>query len=262
MVEGTPPSRKASTLIGVPADLLFNDGHLSTSLDEQARKLVAEVEAAPADHVLQTDAEEWAAALVRRWSVQVPKLDVDAMWQDEPKEVQVDVRHDGMRAILDYSQPAWWPGFRVTVHIPFTGEADVFRLRPNSYTYNPPRANVGPNEITEVIEYPHKRPVDIAAHARVVLLHRRKRRHSLSKSSGVPQPARVLSACASSRSRSYAGHHLVTLLGGGVRKAFTGRTRRSPCHRLDPDGGPKVAHDNEPTCGVVACTGKGWVISG
>jgi hypothetical protein len=153
-------------LIGVPADLLFNDGHLGTSLDEHARKLVAEVEAAPADHVLQTDAEEWAAALVRRWSVQVPELDVDAMWQDEPKEVQIDVRHDGMRAILDYSQPAWWPGFRVTVHIPFTGEADVFRLRPNSYTYNPPRANVGPNEITEVIEYPHERPVDIAAHAR------------------------------------------------------------------------------------------------
>jgi hypothetical protein len=147
-------------------DLLFNSGHLRDALEAQSRKLGAEVEAAPADHVLQTDADEWATALAQRWSIEVPELDTDAMWQDEPQEVQVDVRYHGMRAISDYSKPAWWPGFRVTVHIPFTGEADVFKLRPNSYTSNPPSAELGRNELLDVIEYPHEQPVDIAARAR------------------------------------------------------------------------------------------------
>jgi hypothetical protein len=147
-------------------DLLFNEGHLDASLEELSRKLAHEVEAAPADHVLSVDEDAWAAALAERWAVTCPTLRTDDMWQDEPQEVQVDVRYDQGRAIFDRSRPVMWPGFRVVVHIPFEGDPGVFKLRPNSFTFNPPRAAIGGSDIVDVIEYPHERPVDIAGQAR------------------------------------------------------------------------------------------------
>jgi hypothetical protein len=148
------PSGSPVSFLAMPlADLLFNSGDLRSALHAQAGKLVAEVQAAPQDHVLQADEDLWATALAERGSVQAPELHVDRMWQDPPQEVQVDVRGYGNRAIFDYSQPAWFPGYRVTIHIPFSGEADVFKLQPSSFTYNPPRAQVRNGELTDTIEY-------------------------------------------------------------------------------------------------------------
>ena len=146
-------------------DLLFVSGDLRASLKAQAGKVVAEVNAAPVEHLRDVDEDGWVAALVERWSVEAPVLHVERMWQDEAKEVQVDVRGYANRAIFDYDRPAWFPGYRIKVHIPFSGEADVFKLRASTFSYNPPRAEIGRGELTETIEYPTDSPVDIAAHA-------------------------------------------------------------------------------------------------
>jgi len=146
-------------------ELLFNEGDLGASLDAMQRKLVEEVTSAPAEHVLHVDEDAWAAALADRWAVDCPALRSAEMWQDEPKEVQVDVRYDHGRAVYDRSQPVMWPGFRVVVHIPFDGDHGVFELRPNQYSHNPPRAEVRGQDLVDVIEYPRETPVDIAARA-------------------------------------------------------------------------------------------------
>jgi hypothetical protein len=146
-------------------ELLFNSGHLDASLDALRQQLSAEVESAPADHVLKVEEENWAAALAQRWAVESPVLRVDDMWQEEPQEVKVDVRYDHSRAVFDRSRPAWWPGFRVVVHIPFDGDPGMFRLRPNQFTYNPPRAEVRGHDLINVIEYPHETPANIGAQA-------------------------------------------------------------------------------------------------
>ena len=62
-------------------ELLFNSGHLDASLDALRQQLNAEVESAPADHVLKVDEDDWAAALAERWAVESPVLRVDDMWQ-------------------------------------------------------------------------------------------------------------------------------------------------------------------------------------
>jgi hypothetical protein len=147
------------------ADVLFAQGDLSAALDALKEKLVDEINAAPEDHLLHVDEDEWVSALVDRWSVDAPELHPDKMWMDRPQEVQVDVRGYPNRAIFDHSQPAWWPGYRVTIHIPFSGDEGVFRLRANSFSMNPPSADVGSGEIVDVIEYPHDQPVDIKARA-------------------------------------------------------------------------------------------------
>jgi hypothetical protein len=47
-------------------ELLFNSGELRPALEAQARSLRAEVEAAPEEHILRVDEEEWIAALAER----------------------------------------------------------------------------------------------------------------------------------------------------------------------------------------------------
>ena len=44
--------------------------------------------------------------------------------------------------------PHYLDGLEVTYHLPFLGDPDLFRCKPNQYTYNPPRAVLRPNELT------------------------------------------------------------------------------------------------------------------
>jgi hypothetical protein len=132
------------------------------SLEEQGKGLVREIEAVPEDHVLHADEVEWAKALADRWAVEAPGLRVDEVWMDEPQPVQVDVSWDHFsRFIPDPSRPTYVPGHRTTVHIPFSGEKHVFRLRPSSYTLNPPHAHVADGDVQLVVEYADDRPVNI-----------------------------------------------------------------------------------------------------
>jgi hypothetical protein len=55
------------------------------------------------------------------------------------RETQVDVRHDFDRAIVDNSGPVMIPGIRITVSVPFTGDANLWQYKANSFTLNPPR---------------------------------------------------------------------------------------------------------------------------
>jgi hypothetical protein len=144
-------------------DYLFAKGDLRASLEQHGHGLVAEVEQAPDEHVLQADEEEWAKALVERYRVQAPELGPDEPWMDKPQNVQVDVSPDPQRYIRDRSRPFYMPGHRVVVHIPFAGEEDVFSLRPSSFTLSPPSADVGDGELRLVIEYPSDSPLNVKA---------------------------------------------------------------------------------------------------
>jgi hypothetical protein len=147
------------------AELLFSRGELRLALEAQARKLVEEIEAAPEDHLLHVDEDEWVAGLVDRWSVEAPVLHPEEMWVEPPEEIKVDVSRDFLRAVSDRSRPALIAGQRVTVHIPFSGEADVFKLRASSFSTNPPYGEVRDGELLDVIEHPHDSHVDYRARA-------------------------------------------------------------------------------------------------
>jgi hypothetical protein len=145
-------------------DLLFNSGHLSDALEEIERQLLAEVGQAPEAQLLQVDEDEWVKALAERYAVEAPDLHAEKAWMSRPEEVQVDVSHQSFqRAIIDPSTPTYIAGYRVVAHIPFTGDTSVFSLRPSSFTFNPPRAGVGDDELVDVVDYPHDMPIDIKA---------------------------------------------------------------------------------------------------
>jgi hypothetical protein len=149
---------------------LFSQGHLRDALTHHAGDIEAEVAKAPEDHLLQADEDEWVDALVERYRVDVPELQREQWWMDEPAEITIDVRSDFSRAIIDYSRPALVAGVRVVVHVPFTGEADVFKFRPSAYTLNPPSgAEIRDGEVVVAVSYPADASRDVRAEAEGVL---------------------------------------------------------------------------------------------
>lgn len=141
--------------------LLFSKGMLPQSLEAQRRSLVAEVEAAPEDHVLEADDTAWAAGLVERHSVEPTFLHTENITMDDPKPCQVDVSWDQTRLIR--VRPALVPGHRTTVHIPFTGEKDVFHLVPSTHIMRNLHAGISDSELRLKIEYPDDSPANIQA---------------------------------------------------------------------------------------------------
>jgi hypothetical protein len=146
---------------------MFNDGELRLALEAQTKKMASAVDAESAESVKQANTDEWAASLAHHFAVASPELKTSAVWMEPPEEIGVDVSRDPMRAILDpYSDAVRnYPGYRVVVHVPFEGEADVFRLRPSSFYLNSPRGRIKGDELVLTIEYPHDHPLDIDATA-------------------------------------------------------------------------------------------------
>lgn len=76
------------------------------------------------------------------------------------QETQVDVSYE--RRYFSNPRDAYsFPGYRVVVHVPFEGEADVFKFQPSSFNLNPPRARVRANEALVTIEYARDAQPDI-----------------------------------------------------------------------------------------------------
>ena len=117
---------------------------------------------------MQADEDEWVAALVERYSVDAPQLHAEQWWQDPPAEIKYDVSGHPGRDVRG-SGPFYVNGIRVVVHVPFTGEADLFKFTPNTRDWNPPTADVRSGEVLVAVEYPADSPIDVRATAQGVI---------------------------------------------------------------------------------------------
>lgn len=142
-------------------DLLFVSGDLGAALDHQLGELRREVERVPEEHLLQADDEAWSDALGEHFQAVCPTLKTDEIWREPVKEVGVDVSRDPGRDIVDYEAARRYPGYRVRVHVPFEGDAVVFSLKPNQFTFNPPRGRVEGTDLVKTIEYARDTQPDI-----------------------------------------------------------------------------------------------------
>lgn len=126
-------------------DLLFNEFDMSTDILAYPREMSATIREWDDNRILSVPEEDLVQALVRKFALDVPVLKSD----------EVEIIDDGETQIArgrDY-------GFRggplrgefVKIAIPFTGDRDLFRWRPSTYSMNPPRAEVGPTSLSIVI---------------------------------------------------------------------------------------------------------------
>lgn len=126
---------------------MSKEGYLFTgpnwhSVDRhQRQQMSAEIERVDADRILNTSVEDLAAYFAEKFKIEVPTLDEDNLVVDQ-REKQIDVSGDPMRLFMDRSQPFYVTGTEIVVEIPFSGEAEAFKIQPNPFNLNPPRASI------------------------------------------------------------------------------------------------------------------------
>lgn len=125
---------------------LFSDADWFSVERNQLQKMVEEIAALNGDRLLNTAVDDLARYFELKFKVEVPTLIIEDIVVDQ-RETKIDVRHDPRRWIDDRSRPVYVPGTEVEVEIPFTGDAEVFRVQPTSYTLSPPYAEVRPNAL-------------------------------------------------------------------------------------------------------------------
>jgi hypothetical protein len=85
--------------------------------------------------------------LVEEFRLNVPTIKDDEIHIADSGETQVDVSRDPMRIIFDRSGPFYVPGSKTVIAVPFEGDAEFFRVQPQTYSLNPARAEISRDAI-------------------------------------------------------------------------------------------------------------------
>lgn len=93
------------------------------------------------NRLLNTSVDDLAAYIEQKFQIEIPTLLTDQIVVDQ-RETKIDVSRDQNRMIRDRSRPFHITGTEIEVELPFTGEAEAFKIQPTTYTMNPPRAEV------------------------------------------------------------------------------------------------------------------------
>jgi len=119
--------------------------------DAQRKRLAEEIAGLDGDRLLNTSVDDLCAYLETKYRIDVPTLRREEIVADQ-RETKIDVSGDPHRFIRDRGQRFHVPATVVEVAIPFDGEADTFRIRPTSYTLNPPRGRLGDGVLILTVE--------------------------------------------------------------------------------------------------------------
>ena len=117
-------------------NILFCDYDGFSVLENQRKQLLNEIAGLPEQRLLNTSIEDLVKYLVEKHQIEIPVLDIDHAVADQ-NEAPVEIPD-----IWDRGQNRSVVGTRVTLEIPFTGDAQMFKVRPSSYNTAPPYAEI------------------------------------------------------------------------------------------------------------------------
>jgi len=126
--------------------LLFSDYDLNSVLQRQEAQLLKEIDALEGNRLLNTSVEDLCDYFEQKYRVEVPRLRESEITVDQ-SETDVDVSQDPLRAIFDRSRPFYIKGTTVRFFIPFDGDQELFRCRPQTFSLNPPRGSVAAGQL-------------------------------------------------------------------------------------------------------------------
>jgi hypothetical protein len=133
-------------------DSLFDRGNLFEFLEQLKGQLADELDRISPDTILATSEVDLCDALVRNYRLDCPLLDKRAMRQEDPTEVQVDVTHGPGRYPREQGRQYYAKGTRITVVVPFKGDARLFYPLPSRFGHPVPHAQVSGSELRLVYE--------------------------------------------------------------------------------------------------------------
>jgi hypothetical protein len=129
------------------SDYLFCETSIFDVLQHQTRAIKSAVQALTPNFLLNVSENDLIASLVDELRLDVPSIKEEEIHIAEHGETQIDVSRDPMRFITDRSRPFYIPGTKTVIAVPFDGDAGFFKIRPQSYSLNPPPATVADGEL-------------------------------------------------------------------------------------------------------------------
>jgi hypothetical protein len=149
------PAQTAKTAMGPPPagltpmsqELLFNKYRIFEALQRQTEAVKRKVQSIPANTLLNASEQDLVKGLLEEFRLNVPVIKDDEIYIADSTETQIDVSRDPTRMILDRSGPFYVPGNKTLIAVPFEGDSEFFGIQPQTYTLNPPRAEVTNTEI-------------------------------------------------------------------------------------------------------------------
>ena len=122
-------------------EYLFSNANWHDVERHQLQEMQKAIAAMDGNQLLNTSAEDLVLYFEKKFQIEIPTLLTDEIVVDQ-RETQIDVSRDHNRMIYDRSRPFHIAGTEIEVEIPFTGEAEAFKVQPTTYTMSPPQAQV------------------------------------------------------------------------------------------------------------------------
>ena len=142
------------------SEMLFYKYDLQATIENQGRAIVADINSMKETEVLNTSQEEMVKYLIEKHRINPLAIDETGI-QMNYGDAQIDVRGDFRRAIFDMDRPVYVTGTRFTFYVPFTGNSDLFRCKPSTYSLSLPTATVRSNELIFTYDMTNDRDSDV-----------------------------------------------------------------------------------------------------
>jgi hypothetical protein len=141
----TKASRKREDNSMSGEEPLFSQGNLTSVLEHQRRKMREEVEQYDGNKLLNSSVGDLAAYFVEKHRVEPLSLQEHGISVDQA-ETRIDVTNR-----FEYGgfgdRPIIVPGTRISFHIPYSGDQELLKFRPDSFLSMAPRAKVTSSEL-------------------------------------------------------------------------------------------------------------------
>lgn len=125
--------------------ILFSNVDLSSVLCGHEQKMFKEIDSFPPNRIRDEDLETLCDYFEREYKIAVPALDEKSITVDH-EDAKIDVRRTPNRFFYD-GGAGHVSGTRYKFFVSYSGEKELFKCRPSSFNFNPPHAQVNPNEL-------------------------------------------------------------------------------------------------------------------
>jgi hypothetical protein len=128
--------------------MLFNKFSILDVLPHQQRQIKEKIASLAPNLILNASEEDLIASIKDEYTLNMPELDESNIHIDYGEE-KIDVSQDRMRPFMDRSRPFYIEGTRVTFIVPFSGDASLFDVQPQGFSFSlgGPHAKLVGNEL-------------------------------------------------------------------------------------------------------------------
>lgn len=122
-------------------EYLFSNARWHDVEAHQLQEMRKAIETMDGNRLLNTSMDDLTHYFEQKFQIEIPTLLPEEIVVDQ-RETKIDVSRDHNRMIFDRSKPFHITGTEIEVEVPFTGEAEAFKVQPTTWTTNPPRAEI------------------------------------------------------------------------------------------------------------------------